>query len=44
MNHPGVWILGAVEDPVGEGALGIVIEFAKSSWDYTIFGKSPSQQ
>jgi FtsP/CotA-like multicopper oxidase with cupredoxin domain len=55
MNHPGVWILGAPEDPVREGGLGIVIEYAnqhstpqwapppKSSWDYTIFGKAPSQ-
>jgi FtsP/CotA-like multicopper oxidase with cupredoxin domain len=55
MNHPGVWIMGAPEDPVREGGLGIVIEYAnqhrtpqwvpppKSSWDYTIFGKPPSQ-
>ena len=51
MNHPGVWILGAPEDPVREGGLGIVIEYSnrhttpqwgaapKSAWDYTIFGK-----
>ena len=55
MNQPGVWILGAPEDPVREGGLGIVIEYAnqhrtpqwiappKSVWDYTIFGKPPSQ-
>ena len=55
MNQPGVWILGAPEDPVREGGLGIVIEYAnkkrtpewqpapKSTWDYTIFGKPPSQ-
>jgi FtsP/CotA-like multicopper oxidase with cupredoxin domain len=54
MNQPGVWIMGAPEDPVREGGLGIVIEYAgqrrtpqwaappKSSWDYTIFGKAPS--
>jgi len=54
MNQPGVWILGAPEDPVREGGLGIVIEYAnkhrtpewtpppKSAWDYTIFGKPPS--
>jgi FtsP/CotA-like multicopper oxidase with cupredoxin domain len=36
MNQPGIWILGAPEDPVREGGLGIVIEYA-------IFGKSPSQ-
>ena len=52
MNQPGVWILGAPEDPVREGGLGIVIEYAnqhrtpqwtaapKSAWDYTIFGTS----
>ncbi len=28
MNHPGVWILGAPQDPVREGGLGIVIEYA----------------
>jgi FtsP/CotA-like multicopper oxidase with cupredoxin domain len=54
MNKPGVWILGAPEDPVREGGLGIVIEYAnqhrapqwvvppKSTWDYTIFGKAPT--
>ena len=54
MNKPGVWILGAPEDPVREGGLGVVIEYAnqhatpqwaappKSTWDYTIFGKPPS--
>ncbi|HEX4276486.1 MAG TPA: multicopper oxidase domain-containing protein [Bryobacteraceae bacterium] len=55
MNAPGVWIMGAPEDPVREGGLGVVIEYAnqrrtpqwlpapKSNWDYTIFGKPPSQ-
>jgi FtsP/CotA-like multicopper oxidase with cupredoxin domain len=55
MNHPGVWVMGAPEDPVREGGLGIVVEYAnqrrtpqwtappKFSWDYTIFGKAPSQ-
>src|SRR4029077_17890633 len=55
MKQPGVWILGAPEDPVREGGLGIVIEYAnhrtttqrtpapKSNWDYTIFGKPASQ-
>jgi len=54
MNQPGVWILGAPEDPVREGGLGIVIEYAdkhrtpewqappKAGWDYTLFGKPPS--
>ncbi len=52
MNQPGVWILGAPEDPVREGGLGIVIEYAnqhrtpqwvappKPNWDYTVFGNS----
>jgi FtsP/CotA-like multicopper oxidase with cupredoxin domain len=55
MDRPGVWIMGAPEDPVREGGLGIVIEYANqrrtpqwtpappSSWDYTRFGKPPSQ-
>jgi len=55
MNQPGVWIMGAPEDPVREGGLGVVVEYAnqhrapqwaapaKPSWDYTIFGKPPSQ-
>ena len=54
MDRPGVWIMGAPEDPVREGGLGIVIEYANqqrtpqwtpapaSFWDYTIFGKAPS--
>jgi FtsP/CotA-like multicopper oxidase with cupredoxin domain len=53
MNQSGVWILGAPEDPVREGGLGVVIEYAgqrrlpqwtpppKSAWDYTIFGNPP---
>ena len=55
MNQPGVWILGAPEDPVRDGGLGVVIEYAKQrrtpqwmpppkfNWDYTLFGKPPSQ-
>jgi FtsP/CotA-like multicopper oxidase with cupredoxin domain len=55
MNQPGVWVMGAPEEPVREGGLGIVVEYAnqrrtpqwtappKSSWDYTIFGKPPTQ-
>ncbi len=54
MNQPGVWIMGAPEDAVRQGGLGVVIEYAnqrrtpqwtappKSSWDYTIFGKAPA--
>jgi FtsP/CotA-like multicopper oxidase with cupredoxin domain len=55
MNQPGVWVMGAPEDPVRDGGLGVVIEYAnqrrtpqwtappKFSWDYTTFGKPPSQ-
>jgi FtsP/CotA-like multicopper oxidase with cupredoxin domain len=55
MDRPGVWIMGAPEDAVREGGLGIVIEYANqrrtpqwtpapaSAWDYTLFGKAPSQ-
>ena len=51
MNQPGVWIMGAPEDDIRNGGLGIVIEYAnqrrqpqwvapaKPSWDYTLFGK-----
>ena len=52
MKQPGVWILGAVEDPMREMGMGVVVEYAgqhgapqwskpqSSSWDYTIFGTS----
>jgi FtsP/CotA-like multicopper oxidase with cupredoxin domain len=53
MNAPGVWILGAPEDDIRNGGLGIVIEYAnqrrqpewiksgKGAWDYTVFGRTP---
>jgi FtsP/CotA-like multicopper oxidase with cupredoxin domain len=52
MNQPGVWILGAPEDDVRNGGLGMVVEYAnqrrqpqwvaaaKPTWDYTVFGKA----
>ncbi|HEX4167565.1 MAG TPA: multicopper oxidase domain-containing protein [Bryobacteraceae bacterium] len=52
MNQPGVWILGAPEDDIRNGGLGVVVEYEnqhrqpqwipprKTSWDYTIFGTS----
>jgi FtsP/CotA-like multicopper oxidase with cupredoxin domain len=52
MNQPGIWIMGAPEDDIRNGGLGIVIEYAnqrrqpqwiapaKPSWDYTLFGKA----
>jgi FtsP/CotA-like multicopper oxidase with cupredoxin domain len=55
MNQPGVWIMGAPEDDVRMGGLGVVIEYAnqrrqpqwvapaKPSWDYTVFGKPGAQ-
>jgi FtsP/CotA-like multicopper oxidase with cupredoxin domain len=51
MGHPGVWILGEVDDQVRNAGLGIVVEYAnhseaprwtaaaKTPWDYTIFGR-----
>ncbi|HUK36567.1 MAG TPA: multicopper oxidase domain-containing protein [Vicinamibacterales bacterium] len=55
MNQPGVWIMGAPEDDIRNGGLGVVIEYAnqrrqpqwiapgKPSWDYTVFGKPGTQ-
>ena len=52
MNQPGIWIMGAPEDDIRNGGLGIVVEYAnqrrqpqwvapaKPSWDYTLFGKA----
>jgi FtsP/CotA-like multicopper oxidase with cupredoxin domain len=54
MNAPGVWIMGAPEDDIRNGGLGIVIEYAnqrrqpewvkggKGAWDYTVFGRTPA--
>jgi len=54
MNQPGVWVMGAPEDMVRDGGLGVVIEYANQrrtpqwmppaqpGWDYTLFGKAPS--
>ena len=53
MNQPGVWILGATDDNIRNGGLGVVVEYAnqhrepqwvkpaKPVWDYTIFGRAP---
>jgi FtsP/CotA-like multicopper oxidase with cupredoxin domain len=50
MNRPGIWIMGALEDNVRNGGLGVVVEYAgqrtsplwrppgRPTWDYTIFG------
>jgi FtsP/CotA-like multicopper oxidase with cupredoxin domain len=56
MDHPGVWILGATEDPIRTAGLGIVVEYANQHrqpqwikpstlrWDYTIFGRPEGAQ
>jgi FtsP/CotA-like multicopper oxidase with cupredoxin domain len=52
MNHPGVWILGALRNGARQAGMGIVVEYAnqkqraqwlpplKAGWDYTIFGNT----
>jgi FtsP/CotA-like multicopper oxidase with cupredoxin domain len=51
MNHPGVWILGDLDDDDRSHGMGAVVEYAgatgkprwvkpkSATWDYTIFGK-----
>jgi FtsP/CotA-like multicopper oxidase with cupredoxin domain len=53
MNQPGVWILGATDDTIRNGGLGVIVEYANQHreaqwvkpsnpvWDYTIFGRAP---
>lgn len=55
MNQPGVWILGATDDPTRNNGLGIVVEYAgqqgqprwiqpkQTAFDYTMFGHTPNQ-
>ena len=50
MNHPGIWILGEVQDKQRVGGMGVVVEYAGEQtaprwvappavpWDYTVFG------
>ena len=50
MNNPGVWVMGAPEDPIREAGLGIILEYANQHkppqwikptnlrWNYTLFG------
>jgi FtsP/CotA-like multicopper oxidase with cupredoxin domain len=52
MNHPGVWVLGDLDNDDRRHGMGVVVEYAGSSgkpvwvapsafrWDYTRFGKS----
>jgi len=51
MDHPGVWILGDVDDRARKAGMGVVVEYAgrtgeaqwaaapRETWDYTIFGR-----
>ncbi len=51
MNHPGVWILGEIDETMRRKGLGVVIEYAghggepqwsappRAGWDYTAFGR-----
>jgi FtsP/CotA-like multicopper oxidase with cupredoxin domain len=55
MTQPGVWIMGAPEDPIRNSGLGVVVEYenqhrqpqwmppSRISWDYSIFGKPSSE-
>lgn len=54
MNHPGVWVLGDLDDDDRRRGMGIVVEYAGQSgkprwekpnkylWDYSIFGRAAS--
>ena len=51
MSHPGVWILGEVDDHARNAGLGVVVEYASRKgpaqwvapsggrWDYTVYGR-----
>ena len=55
MNHPGVWVMGDLDDDDRRHGMGIVIEYAGRQgkpqwvkpqpyrWDYTLFGKPDAQ-
>jgi FtsP/CotA-like multicopper oxidase with cupredoxin domain len=52
MNHPGIWVMGDLDDDDRGHGMGIVVEYANAKgkpqwnkpkpykWDYTIFGKA----
>jgi len=54
MRHPGVWVIGDLDDDDRRRGMGIVVEYAGQSgkpiwkkpenyrWDYSIFGHAPS--
>ena len=55
MNHPGVWVMGDLDDDDRGHGMGIVVEYANAKgkpqwskakpykWDYTIFGRPAGQ-
>ena len=55
MSHPGVWVLGEVDEYVRHAGLGVIVEYAnqtgepkwiapaRAEWDYTIFGQATEQ-
>jgi FtsP/CotA-like multicopper oxidase with cupredoxin domain len=55
MNHPGVWVMGDLDDDDRGHGMGIVVEYAGANgkpqwvkpqpyhWDYTLFAKSGAQ-
>ena len=55
MTHPGVWVLGDLDDDDRQHGMGVVVEYAghagkpqwgapkASSWDYRLFGQSDSK-
>jgi FtsP/CotA-like multicopper oxidase with cupredoxin domain len=55
MNQPGIWILGAIDDPTRTGGLGLIVAYENQQgqprwvvpkqtyFDYTIFGHAPNQ-
>jgi FtsP/CotA-like multicopper oxidase with cupredoxin domain len=55
MNHPGVWVLGDLDDDDRRHGMGIIVEYAGQKgkpqwvqpkpfrWDYALFGKAAGQ-
>ena len=56
MNHPGVWVLGDLDDEDRPHGMGVVVEYAgamgkpqwikprSATWDYTLFGKGAAPE
>lgn len=55
MNHPGIWVLGDLDDSDRKAGMGIVVEYAghkgkpqwskpiQTHWDYTVFGNAGAE-